>query len=134
MKSKRRKRREPEAYRVVIKWTAATLLIAFGLILAFGAFGLTGVFGSAAFESARSLVGALAFLVPIIVIGIGVSLIIGRIPIEPLTGIGLVLLSLAVLTFLGITTKTWGGVAGAYAGLEATQFLGVAGALILLAA
>ncbi|MDB5189579.1 MAG: ftsK [Parcubacteria group bacterium] len=130
--SKKRKQREAENTKAAIRWTAAILCIAFGLILGLASFGLAGYAGAAVFSFTYGEVGIAAFLFPVILLVAGVGLAIKRSFLSPLTIIGIGLIVLTVLTFLGIISAAWGGAAGTFAGTAATQYFGFWGAVILL--
>ncbi len=132
--AKKRKQRDAENTKAAIRWTAAILCIAFGLVLALAVFGLAGYAGSAIFSWTFAEVGVAAFLLPIILIGTGTGLALQRSFLSPLTMIGLALIVVAFLTLLGIASAALGGAAGAFAGQTATQLFGVWGAVILLLA
>ena len=129
---KRKKQREAENTKAAVRWAVAILCIAFGLILALAAFGLAGFAGAAIFSFTYGGVGVAAFLLPLILVTAGVGLAMERSFLAPLTIIGIALIVLAVLTFLGIVSAPWGGVAGTFAGHAATQYFGIWGAVILL--
>lgn len=134
MAKRRKKNREAESYRALAKWTTGIVLIAFGLIFALAAVGLAGLAGSAIFGFGFSLIGIAAFLLPVLLIGTGVSVMMERTFIAPLTATGVVLIIIATLTFLGIVTDAGGGAAGAALGGAAAELFGIAGAIILLLA
>lgn len=131
-----KKQRDAENYGALIKWVSAILLIALGLILLLGAFGLAGIAGAAIFGFAFGTIGIGAFLLPIVIILLGVAIMIERMIVSPLTSAGIAIIVLSTLTLLGILTQNLshnlGGTAGLFAGKEATQFFGLWGALILL--
>ncbi len=132
--AKKRKRRDAENTKAAVRWTAAILCVAFGLILGLAAFGLAGYAGSAIFSFTYGEVGIAAFLLPVILIGGGFALALERTFLSPLTLIGITLIVLACLTFLGIVSVALGGAAGAAAGSAATAYFGFWGAVILLMA
>ncbi|MDB5194878.1 MAG: ftsK [Parcubacteria group bacterium] len=132
MAKKKRKQREAENTKAAVRWTAAILCIAFGLILGLATFGLAGYAGSAIFSFTYAEVGVAAFLLPLIFIVGGAGLALERTFLSPLTIIGIGLMVLAALTFLGIVAAGLGGQAGAAAGTLATQLFGLWGAVILL--
>ncbi|HEY0948469.1 MAG TPA: DNA translocase FtsK 4TM domain-containing protein [Candidatus Paceibacterota bacterium] len=134
MAKRRKKSREAESYRALAKWTTGIVLIAFGLIFALAAVGLAGLAGSAIFGFGFSVIGIAAFLLPVLLIGTGVSIMMERTFIAPLTATGVVLIIIATLTFLGIVTDAGGGAAGAALGGAAAELFGIAGAIILLLA
>ena len=130
----RRKKRSEDGYKAVARWTAAIFLIAFGLILLLAVFGMGGLIGKAAYDLTFSIIGVGAVALPFIVGGAGVSLLLKRSLIAPVTALGSLLIFAAGLTFLGIVTDTWGGSTGTYVGEAATEFFGLMGALIILLA
>ncbi|MDB5237520.1 MAG: ftsK [Parcubacteria group bacterium] len=132
MAKRKSKKRDAENYRALIKWVSAILLVALGLILLLGAFGLAGIAGAAIFGFAYGTIGVGAFLLPIVIILIGVAIMLERMLISPLTLAGIAIIVFSTLTLLGILTQTLGGTAGLFAGHQAEQFLGLWGALILL--
>ena len=139
-KKKSKKSRDADNYRAVTKWTASVLLIALGLILALGAVGmifgvmLAGDLGNMIFLSAFGGVGVGAFLLPVIIILVGLGVMLERSFVEPFTGVGLALIIISLLALLGIATDTWGGGAGRALGGEMAQLFGSAGGTILLVA
>ncbi|MDB5265306.1 MAG: ftsK [Parcubacteria group bacterium] len=137
MAKRKSKKRDAENYRALIKWVTAILLVALGLILLLGAFSivglnLAGIAGSAIFGFAFGIIGVGAFLLPIILILVGVAIMLGRMLVTPLTGAGIAIIVLSTLTLLGMVTQTLGGTAGLYVGHTAEQFFGIWGALVLL--
>lgn len=119
---------------MLAKWTTGVVLIAFGLIFALACLGLAGLAGTAVFGFGFTLVGVATFLLPLLLIATGVSVMLERSFIAPLTATGLTLIILATLTFLGIVSDALGGVAGYALGHAAASAFGVAGAVILLLA
>ena len=136
MAKRKSKKRDAENYRALIKWVSAILLIALGLILLLGAFGLAGIAGSAIFGFAFGTLGVGAFLLPVIIILIGVAIMLERMLVSPLTAAGVAIIIFSTLTLLGILTQNLqhnlGGTAGLLAGHAAEEFFGLWGALILL--
>ncbi|MGE5541280.1 MAG: DNA translocase FtsK [Bacillota bacterium] len=130
--ARKKKKRDAENTKAAVRWTAAILCIAFGLILALAAFNLAGYAGGAIFGFAYAEVGVAAFLLPVILITGGVGLALERSFLSPLTLIGITLIVLTTLTFLGIVSAALGGAAGVFAGQAATQLFGLWGAVILL--
>nr|MBP6869217.1 DNA translocase FtsK 4TM domain-containing protein [Candidatus Paceibacterota bacterium] len=130
----RKKQKPEESYKAVVRWTVAVFLIAFGLILALGSLNMAGLIGSAAYSLAFDLLGIGALLLPIFIVGGGVSVMLKKVIVPPITLFGSLLIVSATLTFLGIITKTWGGSAGVLVGEAATEFFGMGGAIILLLA
>ncbi len=131
---KKRKQRDAENTKAAVRWTAAILCVAFGLILALAAFNLAGYAGAAIFGFTRDEIGIAAVLLPVLLIGGGVGLALERSFLSPLTLIGLALMVVAILTLLGIVSAPLGGALGVSAGSAATAFFGLWGAVILLLA
>lgn len=134
MKKRGPKKKEDQNYQLLAKWATGVVLVAFGLIMGLAAFGLAGIAGAALFTFGYGILGVGTFLLPVLLIGVGLAIILERSFVSPLTGVGIVLILLSTLTFLGIVSGDWGGMAGTLAGHAATEFFGLAGALILLLA
>jgi len=136
MAKRKSKKRDTENSRALVKWITSILLICLGLILLLGAFGLAGIAGAAVFGFAFGTIGVGAFLLPILIILIGIAIIMERMLVSPLTAAGITLIVFSTITLLGILTQNLstnlGGTAGLYAGHAAEQFFGLWGALILL--
>lgn len=130
--AKRRKRREEENYRTAVRWTAGVLLIAFGAILGLADFGLAGLAGSTLFAFTWGLLGLGAYLVPLLVIAGGLSLMLNRSFVAVSTGAGSAIIGLSALIFLGLVSDTLGGAIGTAMGKSLAEFFGFMGALILL--
>ncbi|MGB4076676.1 MAG: DNA translocase FtsK, partial [Minisyncoccia bacterium] len=113
---KRRNAKEPKAYGGVARVAAAIALVALGIILLLAAFGSAGFAGEALFETAFSIFGVIAFVLPILIIAIGVSVFLKRTVIAPLVGLGIVLILLSLLALLGIASDSLGGVVGSFIG------------------
>jgi len=133
---KRRKDKEPEKYRAAIKWTGSIVLIAFGLILLISLQPLTlgGPIGFVLFSYAFGFLGAAAYLLPVVVIAIGLMLMLDRAFVEWMAASGLLLMLISFLGLLGLATSQWGGTAGIYVGSLASSAFGVWGAIIILMA
>ncbi|MDB5264883.1 MAG: ftsK [Parcubacteria group bacterium] len=134
MARKKRKAKEAAEYGQLTRITTGIICIAFGLIFALAAFGLAGFAGEAIFSFGFGIIGVGAFLLPILLIAIGFAIMMQKSFISPLTATGVTLILLSTLTFLGIVSSAWGGLAGSYAGHAARQYFGIAGAIILLLA
>jgi S-DNA-T family DNA segregation ATPase FtsK/SpoIIIE len=142
----RKKRKENGDYKAVVRWTIAIFCIAFGIVLALAAVSmiassvshanvqLAGDIGNLFFISTFHGLGLAAFLLPLILIIIGISVMRKQMPMTPVTIAGTLLILLASLTLLGIISGPLGGGAGTYFAHAATQGFGVAGAVILLIA
>lgn len=136
---KRRKRKNEETSEGVAKWVGGIVVIAIGLILLFAAFGLAGEEGAGfaangMFSLAWSVFGLFAYLLPFLVVALGVSIILERMLIRPVPALGIALIALAGMGFLGIISETLGGAIGEGIGGLAHDFFGLAGALVLLLA
>ncbi|MES2668403.1 MAG: DNA translocase FtsK 4TM domain-containing protein [Patescibacteria group bacterium] len=134
MKKRRKKSKAENDYRALAKWTTGIVLIAFGLIFALACLGLAGIAGTAIFGFGFSMIGVASFLLPLLLIGVGLSVMLERHFIAPLTATGIVLILIATLTFLGIVSDALGGATGSMLGTAAAQSFGIAGAVILLLA
>jgi S-DNA-T family DNA segregation ATPase FtsK/SpoIIIE len=130
--AKKRKQRDAENTKAAVRWTAAIVCVAFGLILSLSVFGLAGYAGAAIFSWSFGEFGVGAFLLPVLFLLIGTGLALERSFLSPLTTIGISLIVVAVLTFLGIASASLGGQAGSLAGHTATDLFGLWGAVILL--
>jgi len=130
---KRRKRRDQDNYRALAKWTTGIVLIAFGLIFGLAAFGLAGLAGTALFTFGFSIIGVASLLLPLLLIAIGFAVMLERTFVSPLTAVGIVLILVAMLTFLGITSQALGGAAGTVLGQAASEFFGPAALVLLFA-
>jgi len=134
MAKRGRKKKAEQDYQLLTKWTAGVVLVAFGVIMGLAAFGLAGIAGSAIFSFGYGALGVGTFLLPVLLVAVGLGIILGRSFVSPLTGAGIVLIILSTLTFLGIISTSLGGSAGALAGHAASEFFGLAGAVIMLLA
>jgi len=123
MKRKRRRKNEG-GYKAVARWTIAVFLIVFGLVLGLGAFNLAGIVGQAVFAGAYGFVGIGALVLPVLIIALGVSVLLKRTLVTPLTAVGIFLILAAALSLMGIFSATLGGATGAYAGQAAVEFFG----------
>jgi S-DNA-T family DNA segregation ATPase FtsK/SpoIIIE len=137
-KKRRRSRTSPS---VAIRWTAALLLIALGIILALGAAGFillqesskfAGRLGGGAFTYTYSLLGIEALLLPVVVISCGVAILLKRVIVTPRTAIGILLILISVLALLGIISPLLGGFAGSWSGSELANLFGLPGGVVLL--
>ncbi len=108
------------------------LLIALGIILALGAAGLAGIAGGNAFHFTYTILGVESLLLPLVIAGAGITILSQKLPLSLRTLIGLLLILLAVLTFLGAITPQLGGLVGTLLGERLTQLFGLAGLLALL--
>lgn len=131
---KRKKKKSEGALSGVFSVVAAIALIAFGLILFLSTFGFGGFAGDAFFKAAYHAFGMGAFVLPLLMVGGGVSIFLKRIPLTLSQGIGGGLILISLLSFLGIVSQTLGGVAGATLGSLIADLFGTVGASILLVA
>jgi S-DNA-T family DNA segregation ATPase FtsK/SpoIIIE len=129
-----RREKEPEQYRELGKWAGAIALITFGLILGLALFGLGGSIGTALFYYAFGFLGVFSYLIPIVVVAVGLMMILGRAFVDALTAGGLLLMFIAFLGLFGMTASSWGGSAGTALSGTAAGFFGVWGTVIILAA
>ncbi|HEX2792623.1 MAG TPA: DNA translocase FtsK [Candidatus Paceibacterota bacterium] len=130
----RRKKKKEEDSKKVARVASGIALIAFGLIFGLSSFGLAGLAGQALFAWSFGLIGIGSFLLPVLMILIGLAVMLERSFVEPLTAAGAALIVVATVVLFGIGSEALGGYAGHLAGVAATQFFGFWGALILLLA
>jgi S-DNA-T family DNA segregation ATPase FtsK/SpoIIIE len=130
---KRKKRHQKTDTGVIIRMAIGLLLIALGLILALGAAGFAGSAGGSAFHFTFVILGAEALILPIIITGAGVCVLLKQLLLSPRTGVGILLILLAVLAFLGAVSPTYGGTFGAWSGAKLIHLFGFAGSIMLLA-
>ncbi|MEJ0053598.1 MAG: DNA translocase FtsK 4TM domain-containing protein [bacterium] len=137
---KKAKKKNVETYETLLRIAAAIVLLALGALMGLAAFAdlggspLAGPVGSTIFGFAYLLVGIGAFLLPLLMIWLGIYAGFRRPRIAPLTAAGTALILAAVLAFAGLFSKTVGGLAGASLGDELQQFFGFWGALVLVLA
>ncbi len=140
MKQQRRKSQKPAPkpghYRTLIKWVGSIALVAFGLILLISLKPLTlgGPIGDALFTYAFGYLGVAAYLLPVVVIGLGLGLMLERTFASGKTVAGGTLIIVALLGLMGLVSHALGGVAGDYVGQSAVSAFGIGGALIILLA
>ena len=146
MAKRKSKRREPEEYDALAKWTGGILLIALGLILALAAIGYAvgsefgGDLGHLIFIYTYRFFGVFAFLLPIGIAGLGVGILSKYSFRLTLTGFGIGLMLVSALTFLGainpntVEAPGAGGALGTWTGFQMIHLFGFGGALILLGA
>lgn len=134
-KKRQTKKRTIKTYENALRWISAIVLMASGILLALGAFGAAGPFGSRAFRILYTAIGIGAFLLPLGIITLGLYAGFRKPAIAPLTAGGTTLLLAAVLSFAGLSsTTTWGGAAGLFVGHALKSFFGFWGTLVLLLA
>ncbi len=128
----RKKSVKEEDTKKLARITGGIVLIAFGLILGLSAFGLAGLAGQALFTASFGLIGIGSFLAPVLLIVTGLTVMLERSLMAPLTGLGLGLIVIAVVILFGMGSKELGGMLGSMAATSTIEFLGFGGALILL--
>lgn len=121
---RRRRKKSEVGYRAVVRWTTAVFLIVFGLVLGLGAFNMAGIVGQAVFQGFYGIVGIGALVLPFLIVALGASILLKRILVTPLTGVGIFVILAAALSLIGIFSTTLGGATGAYAGQAAVEFFG----------
>ncbi|HYD92951.1 MAG TPA: DNA translocase FtsK [Candidatus Paceibacterota bacterium] len=129
----RRKTKEPKAYGELLRWSGGIILVALGLILLLAPFGGAGFAGDALFTLAKNLFGVVAFILPLLLVAIGVMVILKRSFVSPMTGSGIALIVLSLLALFGIASETLGGIVGTFIG-GLTYDLFRWGAVVLLLA
>jgi len=146
MAKRKSKKRGGDEYDALAKWAGGILLIALGFILALGAAGYAvqspfgGDLGNLIFTYTYRALGLAAYLLPVLVAGLGVGILTGSTFKPTLTGLGVVLMLASALTFLGAVDPNTaeqpgtGGALGTWAGLEVIHLFGFLGALVLLGA
>jgi DNA segregation ATPase FtsK/SpoIIIE, S-DNA-T family len=130
----RKKRRQKTDPQVVIRMAIGLLLIAIGFILALGAAGFAGTAGGEAFHYTFGIFGVEALILPIFIAACGIAILMKRVFVALRTGAGILLILLAVLTFLGSVAPMLGGIFGTWMGTELIQLVGFGGDLALLVA
>ncbi len=140
-KKKQRKAEVAEQdYAAIFSWIFSILVIAIGLILILGGVGapfgkvLAGEIGNLIFVYVFGIIGLLAYVLPLALITLGVSIMRKESLIPLLPGIGIGVLLFSFITFFGVTTHSLGGVLGLSLGAKAVQLFGFWGSLILLLA
>ncbi len=131
---RRKKERPPEQYKNLTKWASAIFLIAFGLILGLALFGLGGTIGTSLVFYTFGFLGVFSYLIPVLVIAVGLMLILERSFVDAMTSGGLLLLFISFLGLFGMTANSLGGDAGASLSHTTAGLFGVWGTVILLAA
>ncbi|MDP2655576.1 MAG: DNA translocase FtsK [bacterium] len=136
--SGRRRRGREEAvrqYDTLIRYASAIVLVAAGVLLVLAIFGAAGPVGSAAFTFSYAVVGIGTFLLPIVLIIVGLYAGFGRPSLAPLTTSGLLLIGASALAFAGVFPGAeFGGQVGVWFGQELSAFFGFWGTVVLLIA
>ena len=129
-----RKKQPPkeESSKKIARIAGGIALICFGLILGLSAFGLAGLAGQALFSSSFGLIGIGSFLLPILLVLTGLTVMLERSFVAPLTAVGLAIIVVTLVTLFGMGSEELGGLLGHGAALATTEFFGFWGALILL--
>lgn len=117
---------EPDTARSI----TAVILIILGIIILLGIFGLAGAFGQFFIRLSTDLWGILGFLVPFILLGLGVVLLLNRedLKVKPMTIIGLIL---AMIFLPALIHPLGGGIGSGIHGLFVAM-VGFYASLILL--
>ena len=127
--------RAVQRYDTLIRYASAVVLIAAGVLFTLAIFGAAGPVGTTVFTVSYAVVGIGAFLLPIVLIVVGVYAGFGRLMLAPLTASGLVLTLASVLAFAGLfPSSTVGGITGLWLGETLSGFFGFWGAAVLLVA
>lgn len=131
---KRKKREAPKKQSGVTKWVGGIVVIAFGLILLFAALGLGGFASNDIFSFIYGVFGVAGYLLPFLAIAGGVSMILERLMVRPIPAVGIALIVVSGMAFLGIVSETLGGAVGGNLGELTKDFFGLVGAVIFLLA
>lgn len=120
---------------MLIRYASAIVLLAAGVLLMLAIFGAAGPVGAAAFKISYAVVGIGTFLLPVVLIMVGLYAGFRRPLLAPLTTSGLLLIGASVLAFAGVfQEQSFGGEVGAWFGATLSGFFGFWGALVLLIA
>ena len=131
---KRGREEDAREYGSLVRYASAIVLLAAGVLLLLSIFGAAGPVGAALYTLSYAVVGVGTFLLPIILVAIGVSAGFRRPMLAPLTTTGLLLIGASVLAFAGIFDTEFGGKVGLWTGAALSGFFGFWGALVLLLA
>ena len=130
-----RRAQEVREYETLIRYASAIVLLAVGVLFILAIFGAAGPVGTAIFTTSYALVGIGAFLLPIILMLVGLYAGFGRPALAPLTASGLLLIGASVLAFAGLSPGAqFGGTAGTWFGGVLAGFFGFWGTVVLLVA
>lgn len=130
----RKKQVKEENSKKLARLSGGIALIALGLILALSTFGLGGLAGEALFKTSYGLIGIGSFLLPVVLVLLGLTVMLERSFVAPITVAGLALIVVAIITLFGIASADLGGMLGTLFGTSAVEFFGFPGTLIILAA
>jgi S-DNA-T family DNA segregation ATPase FtsK/SpoIIIE len=137
---KKAKQEKVETYETLLRVAGAIVLLALGALLSLAALAdlsgsnLAGPAGTAIFGFAYLLVGIGAFLLPLLMLWLGVYAGFKKPGIAPLPLAGSALILAALLAFAGLFSGSVGGLAGAGLGALLQKFFGFWGALVLVLA
>lgn len=132
MKKKSEREKKSRNTGLLLKSVSIIALFAFGLILLLSVFKLGGPVGTALFNQAFGFLGIAAYVLPVGILGLGVSLLIGRAIVDTITAAGIALIGIALLGLLGMVVSTWGGAAGSFLSATASELVGIWGAIVVL--
>ncbi|MBI4065697.1 DUF87 domain-containing protein [Candidatus Kaiserbacteria bacterium] len=122
-------------YDALVRYSSTIVLLAAGVLLALSIFGAAGPVGVKIFSVSYAIVGIGAFLLPIVLIAIGLYAGFGRPVLEPLATSGIIIITASVLAFAGLFPGAdFGGKAGTWFGSVLAGFFGFWGAFVLLIA
>ncbi|MFZ1075401.1 MAG: DNA translocase FtsK [Minisyncoccia bacterium] len=126
---------EVKEYDSLVRYSAAIVLFAVGVLLLLGIFGPAGTVENAIFNASYGIIGIAAFLLPIALLLVGLYAGFGWPSLEPLVTTGVLILSASVLAFVGLfPNSNWGGAAGTWEATALKGFFGLAGAFVLVLA
>ncbi|OGG92745.1 hypothetical protein A2609_01250 [Candidatus Kaiserbacteria bacterium RIFOXYD1_FULL_47_14] len=118
-----------------MRYASAVVFLAAGVLLMLAVFDAAGPIGTAVFTTSYAIVGVGAFLLPLVLIALGLYAGFGRPIIAPLTASGLLLSLASVLAFAGLFPGAqFGGETGTWLGKLLSEFFGFWGAFVLLIA
>lgn len=136
----RKKQVKEESSKKLARMTGGIALVAFSLIFGLAAVGAmigqptAGLAGEAVFAFGQDLFGVGAFLLPLLLLVIGLSTLFERTFMQALTAVGVVVVFMSVLSLFGIASSELGGLIGTLSGDAMSALFGVWGAIIFLLA
>lgn len=134
-KKPRARKKEIQEYDSVFRYATAIILVAGGTLFLLSMFGAAGPVGSAVFTASYAVVGAGAFLLPVVLVALGAYAGFGWPTLEPLATSGVLLIGASVLSFAGLFPSAhFGGMLGSLVGGIIERFFGFWGAFVLLVA